>query len=57
MLTLWADLFINNVKDLRWLEEEVEEQEEEKKEINQMKVKIKKAKGIWRPPLFPKKLP
>lgn len=45
MLTLWADSSINNVKDLRWLEEE-EEQEEEKKEINQMKVKIKKAKGI-----------
>lgn len=44
MLTLWADSSINNVKDLRWLEEE--EQEEEKKEINQMKVKIKKAKGI-----------
>lgn len=42
---LLADLSINNVKDLRWLEEE-EEQEEEKKEINQMKVKIKKAKGI-----------
>lgn len=43
---LWADLSIKNVKDLRWLEDEEEEQEEEKKEINQMKVKIKKAKGI-----------
>lgn len=41
----WAYLSTNNVEDLRWLEEE-EEQEEEKKEINQIKVKNKKTKGI-----------